>query len=335
MTITSGRPLLADALASALGETATVAFNGDRPELAIVDIAGDEAAPEVNGVPVVLLSRGSAVWRRRKASQLAGSIVVSFDDDVSVLADLVAQFRHTRRFGDARGARRATLPAAHRASGPAVVVLDDRALSRTAIAAALGTGTAPVLTAPDLQHTLARTIAGDVAVVIATAGPPTLAACAALRRADRRVVIVADHDQPELLETAVEAGADAFVASSSGLADLRDAVAAASRGEAWVPAPLLGSLLRNLIDRRRASDVALARASRLSDRERAVLELLADGAGHEHIAAALFVSPSTVRTHLRNLYRKLGVHSRKEAVALVVEHDALARLAAAEGKLGA
>jgi DNA-binding NarL/FixJ family response regulator len=54
--------------------------------------------------------------------------------------------------------------------------------------------------------------------------------------------------------------------------------------------------------------------SPLTDREWEVLDLLADGAGTEDIAHALVLSTETVRSHLKNLYRKLGVRSREEAV---------------------
>jgi len=53
----------------------------------------------------------------------------------------------------------------------------------------------------------------------------------------------------------------------------------------------------------------------LSDREIEVLELLAEGLSNPEIAKQLFISLSTVKSHTRNIYGKLGVHKRKEAVA--------------------
>src|SRR5712691_2420406 len=57
-------------------------------------------------------------------------------------------------------------------------------------------------------------------------------------------------------------------------------------------------------------------ASRLSDREREVLRLLAEGQPQEAIAAELFISPKTVATHIQRILTKLHVHSRAEAVAV-------------------
>ena len=61
----------------------------------------------------------------------------------------------------------------------------------------------------------------------------------------------------------------------------------------------------------------------LTDREREVLGLLAQGLRNEDIAALLFISPQTVQTHVRNLLGKLGVHSKLEAVAFAVRHGAV------------
>jgi DNA-binding CsgD family transcriptional regulator len=59
----------------------------------------------------------------------------------------------------------------------------------------------------------------------------------------------------------------------------------------------------------------------LRPRERTVLSLYADGLGAGEIARLLVLSPHTVRTHVKNAFRRLGVHSRDEATALVREHE--------------
>ena len=71
---------------------------------------------------------------------------------------------------------------------------------------------------------------------------------------------------------------------------------------------------------REARRDAEALLGELTDREREILLLLAEGMRNEGIAHKLFISPQTVQTNVRNLLAKLGVHSKLEAVAFAVKH---------------
>lgn len=85
-----------------------------------------------------------------------------------------------------------------------------------------------------------------------------------------------------------------------------------------VCAALIGSLLRSL--RRRKPLPVLAKAE-LTRREEELARLLLKGAGNREVADELAVSLSTVKTHARNLYRKLGIHSRDELASIMSEKD--------------
>ena len=99
------------------------------------------------------------------------------------------------------------------------------------------------------------------------------------------------------------------------------AVTTVFEGHAYIPPPLLGGLLHELVQSNRAQQpVADARFDRLSKREREVLDLLAAGKDQVGIARTLVISPQTARTHIQNVLGKLEVHSRLEAVALALEH---------------
>ncbi len=78
---------------------------------------------------------------------------------------------------------------------------------------------------------------------------------------------------------------------------------------------MLGGLLRHVVHRRRAARADLDRLATLTSRERDVLELVAGGLDRAAIAERLFISTDTVRTHLMRMFRKLDVHSQREAVA--------------------
>jgi DNA-binding NarL/FixJ family response regulator len=145
-----------------------------------------------------------------------------------------------------------------------------------------------------------------------------------------RVVVLADDEDESVLVNAVEAGASGFLTKESPLAELIHATRAIHRGETLIPRQMLGPLLKRLIVRRREQDEALRTMSRLTRREREVLALLAEGADNDGIAQALVISPQTARTHIQNVLSKLGVHSRLEAAAFVVQNGILDELVGAE-----
>lgn len=98
-------------------------------------------------------------------------------------------------------------------------------------------------------------------------------------------------------------------------AELRRIVAGALAG-APVISPEVGAGLLNRIAR--ASEAARGTAGRLTQREREILELMADGVGNRAIADSLFISENTVRNHVRNVLDKLHARTRTEAVVRAV-----------------
>ena len=132
------------------------------------------------------------------------------------------------------------------------------------------------------------------------------------------IVLAPQVREPELL-AALEAGALGYVSRAEPLHRLVYDVRGALRGEACLPRHMLAPVLRLLIDRRRAEDERSERLSRLSRREREVLDHMVHGAGNDEMAAALFLSQATVRTHVQNILGKLEVHSRLEAISFAHE----------------
>lgn len=129
----------------------------------------------------------------------------------------------------------------------------------------------------------------------------------------RVLVLSSDHDVGHAVEAA-RAGAAAWVAKEQGTADLEGVLRGVIKGESWFPPHMLGEILRELrADARRASQ-ADDSLGMLSRREREVLLAMMDGKRSGQIAADLTISADTVRTHIRNIFAKLDVHSRLEAV---------------------
>lgn len=121
--------------------------------------------------------------------------------------------------------------------------------------------------------------------------------------------------EEEHLIPAVDSGCRGFLLATSPLEEVQRAVDTISGGGAVVPSELLGMLLRHVVERRRATEPG-PEFERLTDREREVFRLAARGARKEEIGERLFISPGTARTHLQNVYKKLGVHSQAELIAL-------------------
>jgi DNA-binding NarL/FixJ family response regulator len=133
-----------------------------------------------------------------------------------------------------------------------------------------------------------------------------------------RAVILSDSADPELIAAAFRSGAVAWVGKDEPMKHLLGVILGAARGEAWIPPVLLRQVIRVFLhDQVKRRDDPL---SALTQREREVLSLIAHGYGRKQVAEQMHLSVNTVRTHMRSLLAKLGVHSALEAVALIGSH---------------
>ena len=138
-----------------------------------------------------------------------------------------------------------------------------------------------------------------------------------------KVVIMTAHDEDRLLVEAVEAGASGFLGKGEAVEEVLAAAKAAAEGEVLIDPATLTRLLAQVAREREAHREASMLLDDLTDREREILQLLAEGMRNEGIATKLFISPQTVQTHVRNILGKLRVHSKLEAVAFAVKHGAI------------
>jgi NarL family two-component system response regulator LiaR len=128
------------------------------------------------------------------------------------------------------------------------------------------------------------------------------------------IVLLSATDDAELGLVGLRAGASGFLSKSVGLDALPRALRAAHCGEAVISRQLTMRIIDGM--RRVRDDGAGLRPvrSRLTSREWEVLDLLCEAQSTDQIAETLVLSPETVRSHIKNLLRKLGVRSRREAV---------------------
>ena len=129
-----------------------------------------------------------------------------------------------------------------------------------------------------------------------------------------RVVLLTGAADDEIGLRGLRAGAAGFLSKDMSLASLPRALRSTVDGEAAISRRLAMQLVQHFRTAPTAGMGLRPVRSALTDREWEVLDLLSGGASNEDISRLLVLSTETVRTHLKNLYRKLGVRSRTEAV---------------------
>jgi DNA-binding NarL/FixJ family response regulator len=133
-----------------------------------------------------------------------------------------------------------------------------------------------------------------------------------------RVVIATTFDSDEHLEIALRNGAVGFILKDSGPQLLLEAVRAAAVGDALISPSITVRYLDRFV--RPAAD-RVAPEHPLSERELDVARAVARGLGNQEIATELFISLSTVKTHLASIQTKLRLRNRVEIAIWVIEHD--------------
>jgi len=124
-----------------------------------------------------------------------------------------------------------------------------------------------------------------------------------------RILVCSGLADGSVLAEAAQAGANGFVSKEAGNDEIVDAVRRVTSGAAVVGAGSAEAVFRHL----RSSHVETSKLASLSDREREVLGLLAEGLTNREIAARLFLSDKTVRNHVSAVLRKLRLRHRTEA----------------------
>jgi len=132
---------------------------------------------------------------------------------------------------------------------------------------------------------------------------------------DTAVILYTAFGDRALLTEALDAGARGFVLKEAPLAEVVRAIQLVSGGRTYVDPVLAGVL---------SSSVATGKMAALTQRERDVLRLLADGLSNEEIGKELFISPETVRTHVRKAMAKLDADTRTQAVATALRQSLIA-----------
>lgn len=207
-----------------------------------------------------------------------------------------------------------------------VVLVDDHAIVRTGLRAVLGAARdIEVVGEAGGGHAAVELLAGlpaDVVVMdISMADGDGISATRAITAAGgngARVLVLTMHGEEAYLEAVLEAGASGYLVKSTADRELVEAVRAVARGDVYVRPAAAGVLAQGARKREeRASD--LARFERLTDRERAVMQLIAQGYTAPEIGEQLAISPKTVDTYKQRVNDKLGLTHRADYVKLALK----------------
>jgi len=164
-------------------------------------------------------------------------------------------------------------------------------------------------------------------IVVIDIGMPDLNGLEAARRIRKAlpkigIIILTLHFSDQLVKDIVEAGARAYVMKADADRDLVNAVEALANHRTFFTARAAEMLLNDFSDRVSATitPAPASPRSRLTSREREIVQLLAEGKSSKEVAAVLGISVKTAETHRANIMRKLQVHSVSELVRYAIKN---------------
>lgn len=201
-----------------------------------------------------------------------------------------------------------------------ILLVDDQAMFREGLRTLLATQ-------PDFE-VVGEAANGEEALHLSTTSHPEVAlmdlrmpildGVAATRRLralhpEVRVIILTTFDDDEDIFEGLRAGALGYLLKDASSAKLFEAVRAAARGESFLQPSVAAKVVAEFARLAEHAPRAEVPAEALSDRELAVLRLVAQGSSNKEIALALFIAEGTVKNHLTNILTKLDARDRTQA----------------------
>jgi DNA-binding NarL/FixJ family response regulator len=208
-----------------------------------------------------------------------------------------------------------------------VVLADDQALVRRGFRLILEAepDLEVVAEAEDGQQAIDAVRRHHPAVILMDIQMPGLDGLEATRRilaeagGDTRVLILTTFERDDYVFEALQLGASGFLLKTAPPEDLITAVRVVARGEALLSPSVTRRVIQEVTRHHRPVPPA-PDLDRLTERELEVLRLVAEGLTNAEIAARLYVSEATVKTHTSNLLAKLGLRDRVQAVIFAYKH---------------
>ena len=134
-----------------------------------------------------------------------------------------------------------------------------------------------------------------------------------------KVIILTTFESDEYVYQALRAGASGFLVKDTEPNDLIQGIRVVARGDALLSPSVTRRLITDIASRPERPAVSDQVLSGLTDREREVMALVAEGLSNDEIAARLFLSPLTAKTHVSRIMTKLGARDRAQLVVMAYE----------------
>jgi DNA-binding NarL/FixJ family response regulator len=186
---------------------------------------------------------------------------------------------------------------------------------------------AVVGTAPDTDAAIDALRESSPRVVLMDVSAPESSAVEATRRVlaedpDVSVLCASLHGDRRVVSAVLEAGASGYVLWSAEPDEVVRAIRAVASDQTYLSPAIAGDLVRGYMDHQKGQHID--GEPRLTNREREVLELIADGLGKGEIAARLSISPKTVSTHREHIMKKLDLHGDVALCKYAIRHGIVA-----------
>jgi two-component system response regulator NreC len=217
-------------------------------------------------------------------------------------------------------------------SGEKITVLlaDDHPVTRKGIAALLRTrGEFEVVAeVDDGQEAIERTRELQPRVVVLDLMMPNVSGLEAARVIHAEfprigILILTGYSNEQQLYGTIEAGASGYVLKSAEIEELAKAIHTIAQGKRYFSSELQELMVNGYLQRAQNARKKHETTVALTQREREILKLVAEGFTNQMIAEQLFISPRTVDTHRTNLMKKLGLHDVVSLVRYAVEHGVI------------
>jgi len=157
-------------------------------------------------------------------------------------------------------------------------------------------------------------------VVLMDIAMPVMGGVEATRRINKetpqsRVLVLTQYEDSEYILSMLRAGAKGYVAKTATASELVSAIRTVNKGECFLYPSAATTLVEEYLMRANGEKSEL---ERLTDREREILQLVAEGRSNQEIAQRLFISVKTVLRHRTNVMEKLGFHNRTELIKYAI-----------------